>query len=312
MKDVCGIYKIENKINGLCYVGQSIHVHARWREHINISTFKNKKSYDYPLYQDFRQYGIENFDFSILEECKREELNQKEIFYITKYDAYNNGYNQTKGGQSPTTNKLTDKEVAEIYNLLANSSMTQNEIANKYNSSIATISTINSGLSYYCDEINYPIRINQHKYYCIDCGKSITSKDNLRCPNCYAISQRKVSNRPSADELKEILLKNNGSFTAVGRLFGVKDNTIRKWCKGYNMPTHTPDYQINKKPVKIPQPKTPCKSVAKIDIETDEIIEIYSSTYQAEKENGNNKHITAVCKGKRKTCNGFKWRYIEN
>lgn len=53
------------------------------------------------------------------------------------------------------------------------------------------------------------------------------------------------------------------------------------------------------------------KPVAKLDPKTDEIIAIYSSVQDAEKENGNTRHISQVCNGKRKTCNGYKWKYLE-
>ena len=52
------------------------------------------------------------------------------------------------------------------------------------------------------------------------------------------------------------------------------------------------------------------KPVAKCDLKTGEILQIYSSAADAERENGNTKHINEVCKGKRKSCKGFGWRYI--
>lgn len=52
------------------------------------------------------------------------------------------------------------------------------------------------------------------------------------------------------------------------------------------------------------------KKVAKLDPKTNEIIQVYSSIQEAERENGNTKHISSVCKGKRKTCAGYKWQYI--
>ena len=52
------------------------------------------------------------------------------------------------------------------------------------------------------------------------------------------------------------------------------------------------------------------KRVAKIDIKTNDIVKIYNSIAEAERENGNTRHIADVCKGKRKTCKGFKWKYI--
>ena len=89
-----GIYKITNKINGMCYIGQSIDIEQRWRKHKNYPLKYSK----YPLYQAFEQFGIENFVFEVLEECKIQELDEKEKEYIKKFNSFNAGYNQTQGG----------------------------------------------------------------------------------------------------------------------------------------------------------------------------------------------------------------------
>ena len=53
------------------------------------------------------------------------------------------------------------------------------------------------------------------------------------------------------------------------------------------------------------------RKVAKIDLTTDEVIHIYDSICEAERDNGNTKHINQVCKGKRKTCKGYGWKYVD-
>lgn len=45
------------------------------------------------------EYGLWNFSFELLEECKVEELNEKERNYIDIYDTKNNGYNSTIGNK---------------------------------------------------------------------------------------------------------------------------------------------------------------------------------------------------------------------
>lgn len=91
---VCGVYCIENLMNGKRYVGQSIDIYRRWSSHKNESAI----SRNYFLYQAFRKYGTENFRFYILEECDEDSLNEREIYWINHFDTFNNGYNMTIGG----------------------------------------------------------------------------------------------------------------------------------------------------------------------------------------------------------------------
>lgn len=50
------------------------------------------------------------------------------------------------------------------------------------------------------------------------------------CSDCHKLTLR-VVDRPSSIELEELLSKYN--YTKVGKMFGVSDNTIRKWQKYY-------------------------------------------------------------------------------
>ena len=115
----CGIYKIENKINSKVYIGQSINIEERWKNH-KKSIYSCKDEYDYPLYRAIRLYGIENFEWIIIEECNKEELNNKEKYYIKQYNSITPyGYNQTFGGQDNFTHsmKLSYDKIQEIKNI---------------------------------------------------------------------------------------------------------------------------------------------------------------------------------------------------
>lgn len=92
----CGIYKIENLINGKVYIGQSQDIETRWKVHINeldSGTKKNKK-----FLNAWKKYGMANFKFEILEECSIDELDELEKYYIQKYSSFGDGYNLTIGG----------------------------------------------------------------------------------------------------------------------------------------------------------------------------------------------------------------------
>lgn len=118
----CGIYIIKNKINQHFYVGMSKDIMTRWKHHICESQNPKSKEYEKTLYRAFRKYGIENFSFEILEECKEEELRDKEIYWINKLDALNLGYNEVNSwqpeikavGEKHPNHKLTEKDVIDI------------------------------------------------------------------------------------------------------------------------------------------------------------------------------------------------------
>ena len=101
----CGIYKITNKINGHSYIGQSVNIIRRWGDHRH---HYHNLDYDCTLYKAFRKYGLENFEFEIIEECEPELLDEKEEYYIKLYDTYKNGYNLTIGGDF---NPMSDKNI---------------------------------------------------------------------------------------------------------------------------------------------------------------------------------------------------------
>lgn len=82
-----GIYKITNLINGKSYIGQSVHIERRWEEHCHESS-------DSVISHAIRKYGRKNFDFSVLEEADREQLNELEEKYIQQFNSVvPNGYN---------------------------------------------------------------------------------------------------------------------------------------------------------------------------------------------------------------------------
>lgn len=105
---VCGIYRIENLINHKSYIGQSVDIYDRWYDH--KWALDNKKHNNKHLIRSWHKYKEHNFEFTILERCTESDLNDREVYWIEHYDAYYNGYNQTKGGDGCLGKVWTDEE----------------------------------------------------------------------------------------------------------------------------------------------------------------------------------------------------------
>lgn len=203
-----GIYKITNQCNGMSYIGQSINIQRRWAEHRRKMNIKNTL-----LYQAMREFGIDNFSFEVIEECELINLNDKEKYYIDKYNTMNpNGYNMST--IENIQHKINWDIVNEIISELKNTSLTGEEIAKKYNVSHCLISQINNGNMWKQENLVYPIRKREKKE-----------------------KQEKIWKCPfTREELKQNI--RSISFSEIGRDCGVSDNAVRKWCDKYNLPRH--------------------------------------------------------------------------
>lgn len=108
---MCGIYKIENLINGKVYIGQSVDIQYRFNNHKSESFNPKSNAYDTAIHRAIRKYGVNNFSFDIIEECDQNQLREREIYWIDYYQSFGNGYNLTSGGEGvPTVDiKLVQK-----------------------------------------------------------------------------------------------------------------------------------------------------------------------------------------------------------
>lgn len=111
-----GIYGIKNKINGKWYIGQSVNIEERWDSHTGKKEFFPEQC---GISKEIQEVGEENYEFVLIEEVKnREDLDEREIYYIEKYDSYINGYNETRGGRTPWRGfrlKVTPEEIIDYY-----------------------------------------------------------------------------------------------------------------------------------------------------------------------------------------------------
>lgn len=163
-----GIYKL-NFPNNKCYIGQSIDIRARVREHneraLNTTSYRGRdiQICEYAI----RKYGkITQFD--ILELCSVETLDRQEKYWISYYDSTNRqkGYNlldhggvSGRRGYDNANAAFTYEQSIEVIEfILNNPSMSLKQISEHFGVCSNVITRINNGYSYKSDNYTYPLR----------------------------------------------------------------------------------------------------------------------------------------------------------
>ena len=100
-----GIYALKNQENGKLYIGRTINLHKRKNEH--FAELRGGKHHNIHLQRAWDKG--QRFDFVIIEKCDPDKLNEREVFWIDKYDTFKHGYNQCAGGKS-TTGRVCSEE----------------------------------------------------------------------------------------------------------------------------------------------------------------------------------------------------------
>lgn len=219
--EIKGIYIATNKINGKSYIGQSLNIESRIKEHLYRYNKPSSNSYNSLFYRALRKYGKDNFQFSVLESSDsfdRQTLNDLEVFYIRRYDSFHNGYNMNYGGGYTSGTKVfAEKDIIEIKSSLLNSSNSLTAIAAKYSCSVSLISMINNGLVWSSiGDYSYPIKSVVFSHFG---GKNSNSK----ITDEMAIQLRKEFMTKTLDEIynenKDLLSKSGMKKLLYGVTF---------------------------------------------------------------------------------------------
>lgn len=95
-KEISGIYKITYVKTGEIYIGKSVNIAERWKQHIKtslgIGTLANST-----LHNHMNKNGLWDYTFELLEEVPKEKLTEREKFYIKFFESDKYGFNMQIG-----------------------------------------------------------------------------------------------------------------------------------------------------------------------------------------------------------------------
>lgn len=271
-----GIYGFQNQLNQKWYIGQSIHIEHRQKEHKNemLSNRSNNK-----FYNALRKYGWENFSFQILEECSPEELNSKEVYWIKYYNSYLNGYNSTPGGQEKYFNP---QPIYEAWD----EGLSPLEISQKLN---IGISCVRKNLSEYS---NYSVKEAYTR------GKKLALKNKNSTVYQYDLNGNFIQSWPSCKE--------------IARQTGYDDSAIGRCIKNKRLSAYNYQWKnfYQKKIPKIPNAKGKAISIIQCDLEGNELKIFNSIKEAAQAINGDDSAIRKTINKSNRTAYGYKWKTL--
>lgn len=238
-----GIYYIKNIINNTIYIGKSVDINRRFIRHkseLNKNCHKNLH-----LQRAYNKYGKDNFEFGVIVQCDKQDLNKLEIYYIQ--EARNNNqnlYNITNGGDGGAmpqyiidSNKIkiskANKGNVKVANFGKNNGM-YGKHHTEQSKHLMSIHSNNAGKN---NPMYGKYGVNNPNY-----GKKKTQESKLK--QSKAMLGKNIGNRKYTQEFIELITKlhNDGkSYAEIGRQFGKSYNTISNLIR-FGLPAYPNKY----------------------------------------------------------------------
>jgi group I intron endonuclease len=318
----CVIYKIENKVNGKVYIGQTrVGFSARSYAHRRALN-KKEHNNDY-LQRAWDKYGEENFVFSVIEECAIDELDTKEIKWIAHYKENGGSYNLESGGNknkipSEYTRAKVSKGVREAFKRPGTVKRLR-ELAEtrrgKNNNNAKRVICINTGEIFdTCTEAGEHFSFNG-RYIGRVCSGDRTTVNGLQFAyykegEKYELKSIIPRTKGNHHASRKIICINNGmifdSVVSAGEYFNINPKNIHQVVLGKNRCTSNEKDELLQFAYYEEGKKYFLKSIDKSKLKTPKKViclttnEVFNSTREAaERMNVQQSKISLVCNGKR-------------
>lgn len=280
------IYIIRNNQNNKVYIGQTTQtLQGRWNDHrVKSQTYKND------LYVAIREIGLENFTIEEIENnINKEDLNDRESYWILYYNSIESGYNMIMPG-----NVINRRPVYKIHPIT-------NIIIEQYDSVSAAASDNNldnSGISKVCLRKGNSFG-----------GFKWCYSDNYDIEYLASIKAQPRFNAVYQLDLKGNIIKQWISISEIVDTLGYSQSCISECCNGNNKTASGYNWCFVERYDNY-KPTVSTKRIYQYNKDNN-FIKIWDSATDIVNflQKGNTSNIRACCRGKQKTAYGYIWKY---
>lgn len=223
-KPICGIYMIQCRLTGERYIGQSVDILRRYTEHKTPNAYPQNK-----FHKDIQKIGIPYFDLFILEECNKESLDEREVFWINFCEPE---YNLCQGGKGATGHVVSE----DLRRILSDKAKTQWQVMDE-----ATRKKLLSNLTghrkgYKMSEYTKQKLIESHK------GKKWTPEQRIKVAETKRLKKENGYVQSHEKHKKQIIcIDTNEVFPSVldaAKHFEIRPSCISAVLTGRQKATH--------------------------------------------------------------------------
>lgn len=227
------LYHITNTINGKKYIGKTNNIERRISRH--FTDLKSGNHHSHKLQRAYNKYGKDAFKvtYEVFLDITEELLSQKEISEIEKFDSYNNGYNETLGGEGHSTLFSFEEQIL-IYQIGRRYDGIKHKMADYFGCDRTTLTAIMS--KDVLSQIEYPEEELQKLI------KKIGITDDYLKENYKNNYSKQLNEFQIFCILAEIEL-NNITQANCGRACGVEKDVVQKIICGRTYQTEFKAYQ---------------------------------------------------------------------
>lgn len=334
------IYGHYNPVENKWYIGQTIH----WKNPGNRwgasgSKYISEARKDRKFAVALKNSGWDSFEHHILKYCKQSELFYYENLFINLYDSFNNGYNETEGNKNLSESsrlKISESKKGTMIgskNHMYKKNVSKETREKLSRSHIGKKDSEETRLKKSLSHIGHPVSEKTIEHIRnLNRGKSsamsgVTGADHHSSKAVIFVDDNDnvifefSSIREAAEHFGFKSQTTISNYCTKLRKFKLSDGTllnVRFKCSTIANSTYKMSEETKRKLSDIKKGKSivngnHIKKICMLDPISSEVLKIFDNAELAASylNMPNASHIRACCRGERKSCYNYNWRYLE-